>query len=109
MAETKPFKVTLSEADEYQPILTGRPQSCGMRSGRQALGPHVACGEHSTKAHEEVLVILAGHGIVRMTVAGDYPVRAGEVLYVPPHTEHNVVAGEEGLRYVYVVAPIDER
>jgi len=108
MAETKPFKVTLSEADEYQTILAGRPQSFGMRSGRQALGAGVECGVHSTKAHEEVLVILKGHGLVQMTGVGDYPVRAGEVLYVPPETEHNVVAGEEGLRYVYVVAPITE-
>jgi len=106
MNDPEPFKVKLSEAEVYQQILEGRPRSCGMRSGRQALAPGIACGRHSTGAHEEVLVILRGDGAVRMTGKDEFAVHAGEVLYVPPHTEHNVTAGEGGLRYVYVVAPV---
>ena len=33
----------------------------------------------------------------------------GRVAYVPPHTRHNVRAGAgDGLRYVYVVAPVGD-
>jgi len=102
----KPFKVELSKGGEYQPILNGVPESRGMRSGRVALGPGEECGLHNTDRHEEILVILEGAGTAHMTDRGEFAVRAGEVLYVPPDTEHNVIGGEDGLKYVYVVAPI---
>ena len=95
----------LSKDGEYQPILTGVPGSCGMRSGQVTLAPGEECGVHNTHRHEEVLVILEGAGTAHMEDKGEFGVRAGEVLYVPPDTEHNVVGGESGLRYVYVVAP----
>jgi len=102
-----PLKLTLSgkRGEGYQPILTGAPQSHGMRSGHVTLAPGEECGVHNTHKHEEILVILEGAGIAHMKDEGKFDVRAGEVLYVPPDTEHNVVGGEGGLRYVYVVAP----
>ena len=100
------FKMTLSEDWEYRPILTGPPTSRGMRSGRVALAAGEECGTHNTNAHEEILVILEGSGAAHMTDKGEFAVRAGDVLYVPPQTEHNVIGAEDGLKYVYVVAPI---
>jgi len=58
--------IDLSPDDVYQPLLSGSPETCGMRSGRQALAPGSECGEHSTKAHEEVLVVLEGQGLARL-------------------------------------------
>lgn len=101
----KPFKVELSKGSEYQPILEGPPGSCGMRSGHVTLAHGEECGVHNTDGHEEILVILEGAGAAHMKDKGEFAVRAGEVLYVPPHTEHNVIGGESGLKYVYVVAP----
>jgi len=101
----RPFRLALSGEGDYQPILAGAPQSHGMRSGHVILAPGGECGAHSTHKHEEVLVILDGAGTAHMKDKGEFDVRAGEVLYVPPDTEHNVIGGERGLRYVYVVAP----
>ena len=57
----KAFAVDLNERPEYQRLLEGIPQTHGMRSGRVYLEPGKACGQHSTKHHEELLVFLARH------------------------------------------------
>ena len=106
--EPDAFKLTLSGRWEYQPILTGRPTSHGMRSGRVALARGEESGRHSTRSHEEVLIILEGSGSAHLAGRDEFHVRAGDVLYVPPHTEHNVVGGADGLKYVYVVAPVED-
>lgn len=91
----------------YQPLLTGTPQTRGMRSGSVVLAPGADCGEHSTKSHEETLVFLRGAGIVRLVGHEPLEVGAGRIAYIPPHTTHNVVnTGAEPLAYVYVVAPV---
>jgi mannose-6-phosphate isomerase-like protein (cupin superfamily) len=116
--QTHATVIDLDIEDRYQQILSGRPDasgrtpapgglpSCGMRSGRQALAPGTSCGEHSTGEHEEVIVVLSGRGIARSGDGLEQPFTVGQVLYVPPHTTHNMInAGDEVLRYVYVVAP----
>ena len=54
--------IELSAGQDYQPLLNGAPQTCGMRSGRVYLTAGQDCGEHSTNAHEEMLVFLSGNG-----------------------------------------------
>ena len=54
--------VELNDNPEYQRILEGPPQTLGMRSGRVHLEAGRACGQHSTKQHEEILVFLRGRG-----------------------------------------------
>jgi mannose-6-phosphate isomerase-like protein (cupin superfamily) len=100
----------LQQTDEYQPLLKGKPATHGMRSGRVYLKPGDCCGEHSTQAHEEQLVFLSGQGEAlcgperKMIVVGQ-----GTILYIPPHTEHNIVnSGSEPLVYIYCVSPIVE-
>jgi len=104
----RPTKFVLSPSPEYQPLLTGRPQTAGMRSGRVVLADGACNERHSTHDHEETLVFLAGSGQVRCEGHDPIAVRAGEVLYIPPNTFHQVCAdaGVE-LRYVYIVAPVD--
>ena len=108
MSQPEPSHHRLSGGPGYQAILTGCPETRGMRSGCVSLGPGEACGLHTTGKHEEVLVILEGRGAAQLAGERQFPLAAGEVFYVPPRTEHNVVAGEDGLRYVFVVAPVIE-
>ena len=109
------FTLELNDQPEYQRILEGKPQTHGMRSGRVYLEPGKACGQHSTKNHEELLVFLAGQGELliggpdpkgRYAPGARHPVGVGKVAYIPPETLHDVSnTGLEPLIYVYCVAP----
>jgi mannose-6-phosphate isomerase-like protein (cupin superfamily) len=110
MTESEAFIVELNDKPEYQRILEGKPKTCGMRSGRVFLEPGKACGQHSTKDHEELLVFLTGQGELQI---GDpalrmapLPVGTGRVAYIPPKTLHDVRnTGDHPLVYIYCVAP----
>ena len=106
----KPIVLDLINSNEYQPLFSGTPETCGMRSGRVCLTKEEFCGEHSTNAHEEILVFLQGNG---KAIIGNeeevYEVGVGKVLYIPPHTDHNIQNVEdEPLVYIYCVAPVSE-
>ena len=99
----------LNSGSEYQKLLSGRPQTCGMRSGRVYLKPGETCGVHSTEAHEEMLIFLSGKGVA---LIGEeqvpYEVGAGKISYIPPYTIHNNKnTGTEPLVYIYCVTPVD--
>ncbi len=106
--QPSPTKFVLSPAAEYQPLLTGKPQTAGMRSGRVVLSDGGCNERHTTGNHEETLVFLAGSGQVRCEGHESILARAGEIVYIPPNTVHQVCAdaGVE-LRYVYIVAPVE--
>lgn len=100
------FTVELNDQPEYQRILEGKPQTHGMRSGRVHLEPGKACGQHSTKNHEELLVFLTGQGELLIGDTERLAVGAGKVAYIPPETLHDVQnTGSEPLAYIYCVAP----
>ncbi len=105
------FSMGLSLQPEYQLLLTGVPQTCGMRAGRVYLKPGEECGTHSTKAHEEMLTFLEGKGtalIGKEKVASE--AGKGCILYIPPHTIHNIKnTGTEPLVYIYCVAPVNDK
>jgi mannose-6-phosphate isomerase-like protein (cupin superfamily) len=102
----KAFTVELDNRPEYQMILEGTPQTCGIRSGRVYLEAGKSCGRHSTKDHEELLVFLAGQGVVHIGDDTDLQVGSGKVAYIPPRTLHDVEnTGAEPLTYIYCVAP----
>jgi mannose-6-phosphate isomerase-like protein (cupin superfamily) len=108
---TSPRKVCIIELKndaEYQKLLAGKPQTCGMRSGRVYLQPGETCGRHSTEQHEEMLVFLAGWGTALIGEEETaFEVGQGKVSYIPPHTIHNINnTGIEPLVYVYCVAPV---
>ena len=109
MSATQAKVIDLIPEDRYQQLLGGAPETRGMRSGRQVIAPGADCGEHSTKGHEEVLVVLDGQGTARLGDGTSLQIRGGQVVYIPPHTTHNIVnTGDKALKYIYVVAPIIE-
>jgi len=90
---------------DYLPILSGPPQSISMESGLVVLEPNHTVGKHSTKAHEELLIVLEGEGQMLFADGSTLPVKANTAVYCPPQTEHDVKnTGQSALRYVYVVA-----
>lgn len=102
------LSMKLNSQPEYQPLLTGQPQTHGMRSGRVYLKPGEDCGTHSTEANEEMLTFLAGKG-VSLTGKQEIAREVGKdsIVYVPPFTVHNIKnTGTEPLVYVYCVASI---
>lgn len=103
------FVTDLSSGSEYQELLGGEHQTCGMRSGRVYLQPGETCGQHSTDDHEELLVFLSGKGTA---LIGEekvpHEVSAGQICYIPPYTIHNNKnTGTEPLVYIYCVAPVE--
>ena len=107
MTTTAPIVIDLASRECGRSLLSGAPETCGMRSGHQAIVPGAECGEHSTGAHEEVLVVLDGEGTARLGDGTALRMRGGQIVYIPPHTVHNIVnTSDDVLRYVYVVAPV---
>ncbi len=105
-APLRATRFTLAPADASQDLLRGPPQSGGMRSGYVVLKPGEAMHRHSTDENEEQLVFLAGRVRVVMGTQA-LEMAADEVLYIPPHTEHEVHNdGAVEARYVYTVAPV---
>jgi len=87
------------------PLLTGAPQTRGMRGGSVKLSPGKSVGWHSTGANEEALVILHGSGAANIEGQADVPLHEKMLAYIPPGTRHNVTnTGTETMEYVWVVA-----
>jgi mannose-6-phosphate isomerase-like protein (cupin superfamily) len=107
-SEKKVSIIDLDGSGDYQKLLGGEPQTCGMRSGRVYLQPGETCGRHSTKDYEEMLVFLSGRGMALIgEEENEHPVGKGKVSYIPPHTIHNIKnSGTEPLIYIYCVAPV---
>ena len=104
----KVIVIDLNETAEYQRLLEGGPQTCGMRSGRVYLQPGQACGRQSTEQKEEMLIFLSGRGMLLIGEKESFQVGWGKVSYIPPHTVHDVEnTGTEPLVYIYCVAPVN--
>lgn len=89
-----------------QRLFSGKPETWGVRAGRVVLEPQNQMHRHSTKANEEVIIPLSGVGQV---IVGEKKVslKHGEILYIPPYTEHEVINPfTEVFHYIYVVSPI---
>ena len=103
----KPLSFGLECASSDCPLLTGSPQTAGMRSGFVRLKPGESVGAHTTGEHEEALVILKGKGKVEIEGHEAVAVSSRMEVYIPPQARHNVTnTGPEPLEYVYVVAPV---
>jgi len=100
------FVCRLEDPCDYHILLTGTPQTCGMRSGRVRLAPGKSIGLHNTKGNEELLVFLAGRGVALIGKETRLQVGVGQAAYIPPQTAHDIVnTGTEPLMYVFCVAP----
>ena len=102
----KPFVHALEDPADYHVLLTGKPQTWGMRSGRVRLAPGKSIGRHNTNANEELLVFFSGTGVAQIGEDTRLQVGAGKVAYIPSQTAHDIVnTGTEPLVYVFCVAP----
>jgi mannose-6-phosphate isomerase-like protein (cupin superfamily) len=110
MSTKEPFVTVLTNDGNYQELLSGEPQTCGMRSGRVYLKPGEDCGEHSTDDHEELLIFLEGSGEAIIGKGKTLTVGSGKTLYVPPHTPHYIKNNsDKPLCYIYCVAPANNK
>jgi quercetin dioxygenase-like cupin family protein len=106
--EPKTFPLNCAGGD--CPLLTGRPQTTGMRGGSVKLKPGDSVGWHSTASNEEALVILRGSGVAKIEGHADVPLSEKTLAYIPPATRHNVTnTGTEVMEYVWVVAPSSQK
>ena len=107
MDRTKPVVVKLEGSEKYQRLLPGAPVTCGMKSGHVCLKPGEAVGRHSTDSREEAIVILEGCAQIIAGGAVAATADAGQLVYIPPNTDHDLRNSGSGvLRYVYVVSPV---
>jgi mannose-6-phosphate isomerase-like protein (cupin superfamily) len=107
MPKNKPFVEFLNEETQHQPLLTGMPQTNGMRSGKVNLLPGADCGQHTTGLQEEMLIFLSGNG---QAIIGKntFSIGIGKITYIPPNTVHNIINNSnEPLCYIYCVAPVN--
>ena len=108
MSQGEILVIELETAARFQKLLQGRPQTCGMRSGRVCLQPGESCGQHSTNDREEMLIFLLGKGAALIGEKEDsFEVGVGKVAYIPPQTIHNIKnTAAEPLVYIYCVNPV---
>ena len=105
-AKRVPLTFALDCANGDCPLLTGVPETSGMRGGSVELKPGESVGWHSTGTNEEALVILHGTGAAKIEGHADVPVHEKMMVYIPPDSKHNVAnTGTKPLEYVWVVAP----
>lgn len=101
--------IDLESSSHFQRLLGGPPETVSMWAGLVTLKAGESVGSHSTKDHEEFIVILKGSGKARIKGQRSHTIKEGKVLYIPPHTEHDIInTGREALSYVFVVSKITE-
>ena len=113
--QPRPLTIPLTCSQGDCSVLTGAPQTTGMRSGFVRLKPGETVGWHTTGKNEEALVVLHGKGNALIEgpsgrgsrgVQPGMPFVAPALVYIPPDTRHNVEnTGSDLLEYEYVVAP----
>ena len=99
--------VTIENSAGYQKLLSGVPETSGMKSGCVILKPGESVGAHSTGDREEAIVIL--EGVVQVCLEGsrDMTARQNQLVYIPPRTTHDMKNTGLGVsRYMYVVVPV---
>jgi len=89
----------------YQELLGGPTAGAGMKSGLVVLAPGKSVGKHSTKDHEEMVIVLEGTGQMVLANGKRVDISPAAAAYSPPGTEHDVINTGSGLlRYIYVVS-----
>jgi quercetin dioxygenase-like cupin family protein len=108
--QPRPLDIPLTCSEGDCPVLTGAPQTTGMRSGFVRLKPGQTVGWHTTGKNEEALVVLHGKGNALIDGQPGLRFVAPALVYIPPDTRHNVEnTGSDPLEYEYVVAPVKAR
>ena len=83
------------------------PEAHGLRAASVTLRPGAVMEWHSTRAREELLMVVSGHVKVEMRTAprSVRTLSAGHCLFVPHHTWHRVInRATREATYLYVTA-----
>jgi mannose-6-phosphate isomerase-like protein (cupin superfamily) len=108
MSKLKAKLAALDGNDKFKRLLVGVPETKGVKSGYMTLKPGESVGLHNTGDKEETIIFLEGKAQVYLAGEPKFSVREKQVLYVPPHTGHDIKnIGRKKLRYVYVVSPVE--
>ncbi len=108
MKQLKAKVVALEGNAKFKRLLDGVAESAGMKSGYVTLKPGESVGLHKTEAREEMIIFLEGKAQVYLGGKPKVFVQEKQVLYIPPHTEHDIKnSGEKDLHYVYVVSAVN--
>ncbi len=108
-AKLQPLVIPLQCAGKDCRLLTGVPQTAGMRSGYVRLLTGTPVGWPTPGIHDESLVILQGQGDALIEGRANRSFTAPAVVYIPPATRHNIKnTGTLPLQYVYFVVPAKE-
>ena len=92
---------------QQERLLSGPPETVGIKSGHMVLDSGAESGRHTTGAREEILIIRSGSGLVEVQGHPNFAINPNVTLYIPPETWHNVKNNsQETLDYIYVVSPI---
>ena len=83
-------------------ICADRNPSAGMVAGVAVFAPGGTLNAHCHGPHE-VYFGLAGAGVVSIDGV-PFPIAPGVALFVPGGSEHSVLAGPEGLQFLYTFA-----
>lgn len=107
MIKPKARIVALKGKVKFKPLLAGVPETAGIKAGYMILKPKESVGLHTTGAREEIIIFLEGKARVELMDEPQVYLREKQVLYIPPHTKHNIKnIGNKNLCYVYVVSPV---
>ena len=63
--------------------------------------------DHTGDGQEEVYVVIGGSGLVRLD-GEEIELRAGDFVFCPPEARRQMVAGDDGLVWVGVGAPVEQ-
>jgi len=109
MDNLKPHTIILDPSNNsFFRILSGSPQTAGMKSGLVSLQPESSVGLHSTEGREELLLILEGKGEAHIAGSDPLPITSNMAVYIPPYHQHDIInTGPACLKYVYVVSPVN--
>ena len=98
--------VKLESKEKYQRLFSKESGTFGVKSGHVILKPEENIGAHSTNEREEVIVVLKGEGEVEAGNDSAVTIEANSVLYIPPHTKHDIKnTGKGVLEYVFITSP----
>ncbi len=108
--DLKPLLACVRGKERYQRLISGPPDTTGIKSGCVVLQPGESVGEHVTEGKEEVIIVLKGQGCVICKDESPMNVEAGGVVYIPPETSHDVKnTGRDILQYIFVVSPVQQK
>ncbi len=99
--------VALSGKQKYKRLLLPESDSFLLKSGYVILGPGKSVGEHSTEEKEEAVIVFKGTAQVFLLGKPWQRVKANSLVYIPPHTIHDIKNSGKGmLKYVFLTTKV---